>query len=304
MAKWRYDNVRAVFAMANDELRSTVRQSVRRFGMRNCEDVLTVAALEDRLRLDDIDLLITTPHLAGIDVGGLLQEVRHGRVGPNPFLIVVTLLDAPCPDMARRVVDSGTDDLLLTPLSATQLVERLDSFVMGRRPFVVTHDYVGPDRRGGNRSDGEAVARIEVPNPIRYQVVANADGSSLGEQIREAGQRLNLQKIKCYGEQVSFLIGRIVVAFGESGSQSGILADVQALSKVGCDMVRRIVGTNFVHGVELLTALCRLCDRMSESDRNPKPAEIGILPILAKGIERLLAEDPEAISWAKAALVL
>ncbi len=303
MAKWRYDNVRAVFAVTNDELRRTVRQSLRGFGLRNCEDVVTVGALEGRLQLNDLDLLITTPELGGIDLGGLLQEMRHGRLGTNPFLIVVTLLDTPCPDTARRVVDSGTDDLLLMPLSTAQLVERLDNFVISRRPFVVTHDYVGPDRRTGDRPGNDTLLRIEVPNPIRYQVVANADGVPLEEQIRDATERLNVQKMKCYGGQINYLAGRIMAAFTETDCQANILPDVRALNEMGCDMVRRIAGTNFVHSIELVTALCALCDRLSEPNRKPKTAEIGILPTLAKAIERMLDEDPAAISWAKTALV-
>lgn len=302
MAKWTYDNVRAVCGIRDPQLRASVRQTLAGHGLRRCEHVSDLDGLHGHLAGGDVDLVVTTPELNGADVGAMLQDVRHGQVGENPFVIVMTLMESPSPDLARRIVDTGTDDLLLMSLLTSQLADRIGNFVVGRKPFIVTHDYVGPDRRGGERQDSATV--IEVPNPVRWQVVANADQASLKEQVRVASERINVQKIKCYGQQIAYLTDRITSSYAAAGSQASILPDAVKLGDIAADLARRMTSTNFAHAAELVLSLCALGERLCQRNRNPKPAEIHILPSLARSIGRVLDEDPEAMSWTKMALVL
>jgi DNA-binding response OmpR family regulator len=300
LANWRYDQVRAVLAVADGGLRAAIRDALAQRGLRQFKTAETVDDLQSRLAGGEVDLLVTTLDLAGNDTGRLLQRMRHDEVGQNPFSVVVTLLDHPDPRLARRAVD----DLLLVPFPPKQLVERLNTFVIGRRPFVITHDYVGPERPFQEGENRLALPRLEVPNPVRWQVVANTGGASLTEQIREASHRINLHKVKSYGAQICFLAERIAGLFAETGSQADILPDVENLAAMGDDLLRRMAATTFAEARELNRALQALCERIRRNGRAPRAEEVGILPVLARTIRRVLDEDPEAVSWADTALQL
>lgn len=304
MAKWRYDNVRALCAGTDPRLRASLRHAFGNQGMRGFKEVDNIGDLHSHLVGGEVDLLVTTLDMGGSDVGALMQQLRHARVGENPFVIVVTLLETPDPVQAKRAVDAGTDDLLLMPFQPAQLLERLDGFVFGRKPFVVTHDYIGPDRRGADRTAAASAPRLEVPNPVRWQVVANASGPTLKEQVRDATDRLNVHKMKSYGGQICFLAERIAATFGETASQGVIMPDIGALAEVGDDLARRMANTNFAEATELVVSLSALCERIGREGRAPKAHEVGILPSLSRTIRRVLDEDPEAVSWSETALQL
>ena len=46
----------------------------------------------------------------------------------------------------RMFGPADSDDLLLMPVAPAQVMTRIDNLMQGRKPFIVTHDYIGPDR--------------------------------------------------------------------------------------------------------------------------------------------------------------
>src|SRR3546814_14054009 len=85
--------------------------------------------------------------MPGGDACAMVQAIRHNQLGSNPFVpIIFTTWEADA-DVVRRVVDSGADDLLIKTLSPAQLLTRINSLVSQRKPFIVTSDYYGTQRR-------------------------------------------------------------------------------------------------------------------------------------------------------------
>lgn len=297
MARWRFDNVRTSFAVPESRLRDPLFHTLRSHGLRNQFEAHSAEGLRSCFKSGEVDLIITMPEVMEGDLGPTLQKMRHSRLGENPFVIVVTLVENPAPNLVRHLIDAGTDDVLLLPLAPMQLLERLDGFVIGRRPFMVTHDYVGPDRRCGERSDGQPVTVMDVPNPLRSQVIPNADRTPLADQIRHANERINVHKMKCYAAQVAYLVERIVGLHGTSDGHAEMMVHAASLGTVAEDLSVRMHQTGFAHAGELAMSLCALCGRLSQPDRQARDAEVGILPTLARAIQRIFAEDPELLSW-------
>ncbi len=302
MARWSFENIRVGIALPNREMVGSIVQSLKSNGLRRYGATLDLDGLRGQLEAGDIDLLITTPDIDGTDISRMMQDYRHGHIGEDPFVVIMTLLENPSQERVAWVVDWGVDDVLLMPHSARQLAERLDNFVVSRKPFVVTHDYVGPDRRGDENGGANSAPRVEVPNPIRWQVVANSDSVSYKEKVRDASDRINIHKIKSYGRQIDFLANRIVSTFSTGTGRDGILADVEALDHVRTDLAKRLQGTNFAEVGELVDSLGAICERLSRRDRDPKAVEVEIVPTITHAIGRVFDDDPEALNWQKAAI--
>jgi DNA-binding response OmpR family regulator len=298
---WRFDKVRALLAIPDRALMSSVRHSIGARGLRMMQEAATLEDVHTGLKAGHVDLLITTPELQGGDFGQMLQEMRHHRIGDNPYVIVMTLMENAVPAMVKRVVDCGTDDVLLMPQLPAQVVTRLDGFVASRKNFVITHDYIGPDRRTGERTGAMPAPRLEVPNPVRWQVVANADRNSLERSIHQTNLRINIHKMRRYSLQVTYLVERIVEAYNAPDSQAEMLADANSLGLVAEDLGRRMSATIFAPGAELVLSLGALCDRLRREDRIARRREIEILPTLARAIQRLF-DDEAGASTAEAAV--
>ena len=88
---------------------------------------------------------------------------------------VVALVSEPEANLVRRAIDSGAYFIFTEPLSQASAEHGLKALIMHRRPFVVTYDYVGPDRRRAAREAEETISLVEVPNPLRRWTTGFSD---------------------------------------------------------------------------------------------------------------------------------
>ena len=147
-------------------IRQAIRIGLNNLGIRDIAEANGFVAAHKALGDGGYDAVILDAQLDGHDTYFLLRELRLGRLGPDPFVVGILLLAAPDHDKLKKAVNSGADDLLLIPFSPDQLAGRLGAFRVRRKPFVVTHDYLGPDRRKSPRpGDGTAVT-VTPPNPL------------------------------------------------------------------------------------------------------------------------------------------
>jgi DNA-binding response OmpR family regulator len=290
-----------VVAVPDKDLRSAVRQSMTDHGVKIVRFADTVEQICEELRGGQVDLLITVPEMAGADVGAVVQHMRNSRIGENPFIIVMTLIQDPNPDVVRRVVDAGVDDVLLMPVSSLQVAGRLNNFVTGRKPFVITHDYIGPERREAEREGAGKAIKMTVPNPIRAQVIINSK-DLLADQIREAKERINFQKMRSYGGYIAYMVEHLLAAY-EAGDQAKLRQVAARLVLVSDDLAARVKGTPFAVASEVVLSLHALAERFARPDRTPKRDEVDILPTLSRAIQRAFEYDPTLVSWKEWAAV-
>ena len=84
----------------------------------------------------------------------------------NPFVVIIVTAWEKSTGLINKVVSSGADDLLLRPFSTAQLGVRIESHVDRRKNFVITTDYVGPDRRKDTNRASNAEL-FEPPNSLK-----------------------------------------------------------------------------------------------------------------------------------------
>jgi DNA-binding NarL/FixJ family response regulator len=283
-----YDELRTLVALPDAISRKGLRKTMVNEGMLHCREIGEMPVLVEKIRQADPDLLITTINDQW-DSADLIRKVRNNALGTNPFMVIIVLLDQPNPALINKAVNAGADDLLLPPWLGRLVIDRLDNFAQGRKPFLVTHDYIGPERRSVARQDDNSLLSptLDVPNPVQWLSEGNKDRELFRKKILAALEQVNLRKIKSAGGQLRYLADRIVEQFVEGG-QAAIQANLTSMLEAADEMGRRAANTDFAPALELTAGLREICQRLQNTGRAPKPDEVAVLPALADAVVKAI----------------
>ncbi|MBC7952250.1 MAG: response regulator transcription factor [Rhodospirillaceae bacterium] len=290
-----FENVRLVIADPNPVVRTGLRGALFSIGFRTISDTASFIKLHDLIEQDAIDLLVTSSELENNDVGFLISEMRSQRLGPNPFLVVITLLTSADPDYVKRVIDSGSDDLLLTPVQPDQLILRIEKLARTRKPFVVTHDYTGPDRRTKARAfETHSAPMLEVPNPLKVRADSGMDGTRLSRMVAETSITLNRMKIERHAVQIDWLVNHIHASIrdGISADPMVLLPYISKLPLAAEDMIRRMTGHPSEIYIPPVTELLELSKKLEADPANMPFTALERLAALSKLISKSLGTPP------------
>ncbi len=161
--------------------RIATRASLHSVGFRRVDLAPSLDVLRERLRLRSPDLLLVEVAGSENEVCSLVQEVRQSTLGDNPFIVIIVTTWRRDGSIVGQVLNSGADDLIARPVSAHMLGERVKAFAERRKRFVVTMDYIGPDRRREPR--GQGAECVEVPNPLNIRAMQNLTEEEANRQI-------------------------------------------------------------------------------------------------------------------------
>ena len=195
-------------------IRQGIRLALNNVGIRAIIEANTFVAAHKACEEGDHDILILNHEIEANDSTYLLREVRNGKLGRDPFVLTVMLLSSREEPAVRSAMDCGPDDLLLIPFAPDQLMARLRALVDRRKPFVVTHDYIGPDRRGAPRPGTTSATQFQVPNP------AQAKGMGFSADRYEALKRealaaLGVERIKRLAATIDWECKALTTTFTE-----------------------------------------------------------------------------------------
>ena len=210
-------------------------------------------------------------------------KIRSNRIGWDPFVNVVVSLWNSAPEVVDKVMKSGADDLITRPMSRSQIISRIERLVVSRKPFVVTADYVGPDRRLAIRAPS-AMPAIIVPNSLKAKAENRPELSATPETIQLAMKVVKERKISIYTEQLMRLSSAVILLFGTTGSAKDRKAIIAAMRERNGALAEAVQGTKLEHVISL-------CDALSDLLRS---IDIDGRPLSDKDRE-LLSQIPYAI---------
>ena len=217
------------------------------------------------------DLLITGADLSDGSVGPTIRALRHHEIGVNPFFPVIATIANSSAEQVRNIVDSGADDLLIKPLSTTALLSRINTLVNERKPFVVTFDYIGPDRqKSANRVN--TVPLLDVPNTLG----AKAKGEpveNVQNFIRQMISEINEQKLDRHVHQFHWLAKALTCEFAKQGASATFGDHLDRLAYVAQDAARRVEGTAHRHIADLCRSMIDLNARIHQNCKGPNPSK-------------------------------
>jgi DNA-binding response OmpR family regulator len=204
----------------------TTRAVLHGIGFRNIEGLTEFADLMVRLRDQETALCLIECSESVRELCDLVRQLRHGDLGGNPFMpLIGTLWHAHAAHVAE-LMNSGFDDVVVRPFSVAKVQERVRSLVQARKPFVVTSDYIGPDR--GPQGKGKQPAEtFQVPNILQMMVQREqANILAISEEVEKAKTAMQRQRLSKLARRIAMAAEVTIQAFAEGSSETTFVLDL------------------------------------------------------------------------------
>lgn len=279
-------NFESVVALVADESRTTaaeIESALKELGVKSVSLAGALDQTAERLRETQPDLLVIGATWPDGNVSDLITDARHGRAGGNPFLgVMVTGADEKTAD-AGFIMRHGAEVFVVPPFAAASLLRGMESIIGDRKPFVVTSDYVGPDRRGG---DGRKslIPLIDVPNPLRDKVNGTYDAEATTRAVAATMSEINIQKLQRHVEKVGILINRVGPDMMVDGVDETVRTFLEELVFVADDIAHRVKGTHFDSIVAACGQLVSIAKVVHKRTGVPKTKELNRLLDAAQAV--------------------
>lgn len=296
--KVSFDRIDLLLVSPKTQNNGSLRQSLSDLEFREIRLGSELADIVQALETRAPDLLISDGHLPDGDVCDLIADMRHGRIGSDPFVPVIVTTWTPSTELVRKVVECGADDLLVQPASRGQLGARVDALTFRRKPFVVTATYIGPDRRKDTRQGEDSARLIEVPNVLRAKATGEESVIAVQQDIYRLRGQINHSKLRSNAEFVTRLIDALIKGLPDPVSGTSQPDRMNQLAVVAQDIAWRVTNTRFAHVGKLARAMAQLARRLQADDHPPAERDLKLLPQLALSI-KLAFEDTNAAQTAE-----
>jgi DNA-binding response OmpR family regulator len=213
--------------------RNATRAALYSLGFRQIEAVGTLDAFWNLVRKRPPDLAMCEAQ-PDQDVCQAIQQLRVGAAGHNPFIVVIVTAWNNSNGLVEKVLNCGADDLVLRPFSTATLGARIKTHVERRKGFVITTDYVGPDRRGDpNRFSN--VELFEPPNSLqmkaRDRLSADVVAQRMDAELKVACDILHSEKLRRDAFQICILWRLIQSRRPAAGTTSADIVKIKELTR-------------------------------------------------------------------------
>ncbi len=177
--------------------RRVIRDAVHGAGFRRVNVVNSVEKLRRAVRESEFDMLVLEAKEHVDEVCEHIRDIRHGRLGKNPYLVITVITWNPNDVVIREFVDAGADDIIMMPISIGAVTSRVDHIVENRQKFIATSKYVGPDRRNPAReNDPTDPGGFEVPNGVRFKATGDESAKVDYEKIERANRIVQEHRLR------------------------------------------------------------------------------------------------------------
>ena len=208
MKQTDFGSVRLLLALENLAIRQALQNALQHEGFQRPIDVASYDKLLAAVEAQPFDVIVTATDLAGQFVPPFLGQLRRGALIHHPLPVIVTLLTSVEAEYVTQVIDCGPDDMLQLPISSGQLLSRLTQLAENRKLFVVTSDYVGPDRRQTLRPGTAAAPQTEVPNPLQMRMMRLPEETFLFE-MDACARKLKQMRLERFAFELQWLLRAI-----------------------------------------------------------------------------------------------
>lgn len=292
-----YKNIRTVLFERDSDVRQSIKSTLSREQFTNTVATSGLRTAMASIFNDDADLMLFDIDKDRKSICNMMQKIRLNEIGGNPFPVSIAISGDSDYVNIRQSVNAGFDVLLLKPFSMATLCKRIHHLMKSRSPFVVTSDYIGPDRRQltHNRRNQRPIPTVIVPNPLKIKAEGEMTAGEMQRCIKESIVQINDQRVICHGEKIGDLVGSLVSQYMLEGLDEDFATELKKLDKICTDMDRRLRRSKFAHVAELGSTLQTVVTRILECPMSPESRDIDLMQNLASAINRaFLADENEA----------
>jgi CheY-like chemotaxis protein len=128
-------------------MRAIVSTILKGVGVRHMLEAMDGAEALYILREHPIDIAIVDFKMSPLDGVQFTQLVRRSPDSTDPFLPIIMLTGFAERHRVFEARDVGVTEIVVKPVTARSLLDRINTVIFKPRPFIRTEDYFGPCRR-------------------------------------------------------------------------------------------------------------------------------------------------------------
>ncbi len=248
-------------------------------------------ALRDLIVEIPPDLLVISDDFDS-DIYELVKDIRHQKIGDNPFMLISMLVDPKRAEALNRSIEAGVDDIIIKPVSAERIQDRLRLVTFHRRPFVATEDYVGPERKKeGERPRGR-------PIPVVNTLLEKVNGREMDKYALKAAVDGALEKVfQAQLHSQTFRLGEVCERVVEAYESRDINPDVQDDLFSLADVLRDASGVAEKLNDSDLTQLCHSLasnvEEIADRYRNTTESDVDLIRKITTAFRNSMQTPPE-----------
>jgi len=134
----------------NQHMRVLLSEILRAIGVRHVFEAGDGAEALQIMRGHPIDIVMTDLAMQPLDGIDFVKLLRNSPDSPNPLIPVIMITGHSTKRRVAEARDVGVNEILVKPVTARGVIDRISRVVDHPRQFVRTNDYFGPDRRRKN----------------------------------------------------------------------------------------------------------------------------------------------------------
>jgi two-component system chemotaxis response regulator CheY len=145
----QFSRLRIVVVDDNDFMRRLYRQLLQAIGFRpaNIKEAIDGRTAIEHLTEYNCDLAICDLNMKPMNGKKFTHYIRTDLKSPDPYLPIIICTGHTEMVHIANARDAGANEILSKPVTAAALYARLQAVIESPRPFIITQDFVGPDRR-------------------------------------------------------------------------------------------------------------------------------------------------------------
>ena len=264
--EYSYEEADVALYDPNMRMRTLMRGMLLTIGFRAINEARNADEVVGIMKVNAVDLLIIDLDHEPDQICNVVRDIREGTVGANPYIVIIGLTWKPEKEMISRSLGTGLDDLIAKPISPKILSERATNLIRNRKKFVVTPDYIGPDRRGKERQIEGDLDPIKVPNTLRHKATGDKEAVADTQALDAMQHQVNTHRIYRLAKEIC----------GESErleNEVGASKDGRAPSWNYRDMTQKITTVSQLIAAEKIEILGPIAESMQAAIKSMYAAE-------------------------------
>lgn len=141
------EQLRFLLVDDNHHMRAIVSTILKGVGVRHVLEAMDGAEALQIVRDRQVDIAIVDFKMSPLDGVQFTQLVRNSPDSADPFLPIIMLTGFAERNRVFEARDAGVTEIVVKPVTARSLLDRINTVIFKPRPFIRTADYFGPCRR-------------------------------------------------------------------------------------------------------------------------------------------------------------
>jgi DNA-binding response OmpR family regulator len=242
-----------------------------------------------------VDVIVCDTHLRGLDFPVFVQDIRQGRLGSNPFVVMIATVRDEGEAKSEGIPRSGIDEMLAKPLNPLMLVRRVNQLSRERQNFVMTPGYVGPSRRAARRNDGSDDNLVAVPNTLRAKIVEKATTDSAVATVEAAKAGLDKEKALSGLRVMARMTRQLINLQDRNAAVDDCRAVLHALGRMAKEVAAQHEAAGANHVSPIADRIGKLAARAQAAPAGPSKAELHLLLQLSEATFAVFAPRPGTV---------